>query len=208
MRTPNGLLRYGAAALVLAMLGFVAGAALQATGALHILALVPGSGRPVQEDSRQGRSASAPAGKGDASAAEPWLADDFKSARPQLESHLRGLDVAMIEIGYRFSEMHFGGRDRNWPYVTYQLDKIELAMHQALERRPQRAESAGPFLDEVLPAVREGIHAAIESRDQKPFQDAMERLRTGCTQCHVREDVPHFTVTFPTQRVSCIGPTS
>jgi len=33
----------------------------------------------------------------------------------QMERHLRGLDVAMAEIGYRYGELHFACRNRTMP---------------------------------------------------------------------------------------------
>ena len=42
----------------------------------------------------------------------------------QIEKHLRGLDVAMTEIGYRYGELHVAARERNWDYAKYQTEKI------------------------------------------------------------------------------------
>jgi hypothetical protein len=117
-----------------------------------------------------------------------------------IEAQLRGLDVAMMEIGYRFGELHFAGQDRNWDYAKYQADKLRLALELALERRPQRGASAQPFLKEDLPAPVE----AIGSRDPARFEAGMERLRAACMKCHVAESVPFFTVRLPERRVSPI----
>jgi hypothetical protein len=119
-----------------------------------------------------------------------------------VEAQLRGLDVAMLEIGHRFGELHFAGQDRNWDYAKYQADKVRLALDLALERRPKRAASAQPFLNEDLPA----LVRAIEARDASAYRDAMDRLRAGCMRCHVAESVPFFTVLFPESRVSVIRP--
>ncbi len=135
-----------------------------------------------------------------------WLADDRAAGRDQLERHLRGLDLAMMEIGYRFNELHWAGRDRNWPYAQYQIEKIELALRLALERRPKRTASAKPFLDETIPFVKKAIEQAAAGRDGDAYIDALERLRSDCMTCHVQEKVPHFTVYFPDTRTSPIRP--
>jgi hypothetical protein len=139
----------------------------------------------------------APAGQ----AAEPaWLRGSAEERFAQIESQLRGLDVAMAEIGYRYTELHFAVQDRNWAYAGYHLGKIELALKLAIERRPKRARSAGAFLSEDLPAVQAGI------RSHEPFlaAEALERLRTACMKCHVAEDVPYFTVRAPEHRIAPI----
>jgi len=135
-----------------------------------------------------------------------WLSDSPSGQRDQLERHLRGLDVAMMEIGYRFNELYFAGQDRNWPYAQYQIEKIELALRLALERRPQRAESAKPFLEETIPLVKQAIQIARAQRNSRAYDDALGRLRTDCMKCHIVENVPHFTVYFGRNRTSPIRP--
>ena len=136
---------------------------------------------------------------GNGSAAE-WLTGTTGEKLQEVERHLRGLDVAMVEIGYRFSELYFAGSDGNWEYAKYQVDKIETALRLALIRRPQRAASAEPFLNEDLLPVKE----VIEQRDGQAFMPVMDRLRTACMKCHVAEQVPHFTVELPESRLSTI----
>ena len=132
--------------------------------------------------------------------ATDWLGGSAEERFATVEKQFRGLDVAMAEIGYRFTELYFAGLDRNWDYAKYQAEKIDLALRLALERRPQRARSAQPFLEEDLPAVR----AAIAGRDPAVFAAAMERLRTACMKCHAEESVPYFTVELPQQRLAPI----
>lgn len=135
-----------------------------------------------------------------------WLSDSPAGQRDQLEQHLRGLDVAMVEIGHRFNELYFAGQDRNWPYAQYQIEKIELALRLALERRPLRAEAAKPFLEETIPLFKQAIQAAKSDRNSRAYDDALGRLRTDCMKCHVVENVPHFTVYFAKNRRSSIRP--
>jgi hypothetical protein len=82
--------------------------------------------------------------------------------------------------------------------VKNERDALELA----LERRPERAASARPFLEEDLPAMFQ----AIEAKDLERDRSSMERLRTACMKCHVAESVPFFTVQWPEHRASTIRP--
>jgi hypothetical protein len=117
-----------------------------------------------------------------------WLSGATEEKLAQIERHLRGLDVAMAEIGYRYGELQFARRGRNWGYAKYQAEKIDLALRLALERRPKRAQSSHPFLNDSLPAVLR----AIESKEPEQFDQAMERLHNACVECHKAENVLYF----------------
>lgn len=166
-----------------------------------------GPTNPVQESSPPDRNTDLDATEkhGDGKKNDHWLHSDWDNAREQTERHFRGLDVAMMEIGHRFNELHFAGIDRNWPYAQYQVEKIELALKLALERRPKRAKSAEPFLRETIPYVKKAIQAASKRESTEPFEDVVGRMRTDCMKCHVEENVPHFTVYLTETRTSVIG---
>jgi hypothetical protein len=129
-----------------------------------------------------------------------WIGGDADERFARVEKHLRGFDVAMTEIGYRYTELYFAVTDRNWDYADYQLGKIQLVLELAVERRPKRARSAGAFLEDDLPAV----HAGIKSREPEAASAAMDRLRTACMKCHVSEEVPYFTLREPDRRLAPI----
>src|SRR5687767_11143659 len=84
---------------------------------------------------------------------EPWLKGTTDEKLAQIERHLRGLDVAMAEISYRYGELLIAGKTRNWEYAQYQTEKIDLSLRLAIERRPKRGKSAEPFLIESLAEV-------------------------------------------------------
>lgn len=130
-----------------------------------------------------------------------WIPATYEDAKGPIEAQFRGFDTAMWEVGYRFAEFTHGGEDRNWPYATYQLEKIGHVVRLGIERRPKRADSARIFLEDTLPAV-EGLLA-----EQTPdsFEKAFQRLQSGCMQCHVTENVPFFTVMRPSHRLAPIG---
>jgi hypothetical protein len=110
---------------------------------------------------------------------------------------LRGFDVAMVETGHRYTELYWAGRDGNFEYAAYQVEKIRTAVENGVERRPKRATSA-----KMLEAGLLGMEEAIKARDQALFAKNFETLTVICNACHQAERVPFVTVTIPTQRLS------
>jgi hypothetical protein len=127
-----------------------------------------------------------------------WLAEEPEALRPQLERHLRGFDVAMLETGHRYVDLYWAGRDGNWEAAAYHAQKIRLAIENGLERRPKRAASAGVFLAGPLAALGE----AIAARDPALFDARFVDLTAGCNACHAQEQVPFFRIQPPETRVS------
>jgi len=119
---------------------------------------------------------------------ESWLKGTPDEKFAQIERHLRGLDVAMAEIGYRYGELLVAGKQRNWEYAQYQTEKIDLSLRLALERRPKRVKSSQPFLNEALPLVL----AALTKRDGEQLDAALIGLHASCVDCHKAENVLYF----------------
>lgn len=70
-----------------------------------------------------------------------WLKGSAHSQIDTIARHLRGNDLAMWEVGYRYSELYWAGANENWDLADYQLTKIRLAIDLAIERRPGRKAS-------------------------------------------------------------------
>lgn len=129
-----------------------------------------------------------------------WLAGGEGDERfVAVARHLRGLDVAMMEIGHRYAELHWAGQDRNWPYAEYQATKIRTALRNAVERRPARATSAA-----MLDAPLDSVLAAVERQDAGAFAERFETLTATCNSCHAAERVAFMRVVPPTARQSVI----
>jgi hypothetical protein len=129
---------------------------------------------------------------------EGWLQGTADDKFNQVEKQLRGFDMTMAEVGYRFTELYFAGKEHNWDYAKYQAEKIDIAVRLGLERRPKRAQSAQFFLADEIPEILK----AIEGKDDEVFHKGMDRLRSSCMKCHNLEKVPYFTVEFPERRLS------
>ncbi|MBW2235417.1 MAG: cytochrome c [Deltaproteobacteria bacterium] len=106
----------------------------------------------------------------------------------------------MVEIGYRYGELYWGANDGNWSYADYQVQKIRLALENALERRPKRRASTEstfvPVLNEMARVVQE--------HDSARFGETFEKVTAACNACHAAEEVPSFYVVAPQARTSPI----
>jgi hypothetical protein len=120
---------------------------------------------------------------------EGWLRGTVDERFDLVSKHLRGFDMAMVEVGYRFRELHWAGENRNWAYAEYQIGKIETAVENGVERRPARAASAR-MLDGAVSTLR----SAIERRDGPAMDAALATLTATCNACHQAERVPFIHV--------------
>ncbi len=141
---------------------------------------------------------SAPASSATVPEHAAWLLDGGVEDRfVRVAKHLRGFDVAMAETGYRHGELYWAGRDENWGYASYQVEKIETAVANGTERRPKRAASA-----RMLEGALERVKEAIARRDAGAFDAAFTKLTATCNACHVSERVPFIHVVAPRVRLS------
>jgi thiosulfate/3-mercaptopyruvate sulfurtransferase len=115
-----------------------------------------------------------------------WLKGTTDEKFAQIERHLRGLDVTMAEIGYRYGELLVAGASRNWDYAQYQTEKMDLSLR--IERRPKRAKSSEAFLNENLAEVLK----AIKTKNGEKLDVALQNLHDGCVKCHKAEEVLYF----------------
>lgn len=135
--------------------------------------------------------------------ADGWLSGDTHQKLDTVAAHLRGMDVAMVEIGHRYAELYWAGQDENWAYAAYQVDKIRTAPELAMARRAKRSASAEPFLTGLIPMMEQ----AVAARGARRFADAFETMTVGCNTCHAAEDLGHIRIGPPKQRtVITFGP--
>jgi hypothetical protein len=131
-----------------------------------------------------------------------WLLAGTPDERfTRVATHLRGFDVAMVETGHRYGELHWAGQDRNWDYAKYQAGKIRTAVRNGVERRPKRGQSA-----QMLEGALRGVEEAITAKDPALFAERFGALTATCNACHQAERVPFIHVRPPTVRSSPVGP--
>lgn len=111
-----------------------------------------------------------------------------------IDRQLRGFEMAMFEVNYRYIEMYFGAIEGNWDYALYTGEKIAWALMNGYERRPKRRANAEEiFLKGAYPAVLD----AIRKKDLLQFKKSFDEMRTTCNACHTAEKVPFIHVGIP-----------
>lgn len=129
-----------------------------------------------------------------------WIKGSEEEKIKITERQFRGFDMAMVETGYRYQELYWAGKDQNWGYANYQVEKVKIAVENGLQRRPKRARSAEHFLTDVLPQIQK----SVDAKDSAEFNNRFLILTSNCNSCHAAENVSFFTVKTPTERQSPI----
>lgn len=129
-----------------------------------------------------------------------WIKGTTQEQVNIIEQQFRGFDMAMVETGYRYQELYWAGKDTNWAYAAYQVEKIRKAITNGLARRPKRAASAQYFLTRALPQMQ----TAINQKDTALFEESITHLTQSCNGCHTMEQVPFFKVETPEYKPSPI----
>lgn len=129
-----------------------------------------------------------------------WLSKGSVDERfEKVSKHLRGFDMVMVEVGYRFTELYWAGQDQNWDYAKYQVEKLRVAIENGTERRPKRSASA----QMIFPAI-DNLELAISKRSNQNFRQGFNQLCATCNACHTAEQVPFFKVAIPDRRLTPI----
>ena len=112
-----------------------------------------------------------------------------------IDRQLRGFDMAMIEVNYRYIEMYFAAIEGNWDYALYTGEKMAWAIQNGFERRPKRRPNAQAiFLKEIYPSVLD----AIRKKNIALFKERFDTLRHACNACHTAEKVSFIQIGIPT----------
>ena len=114
-----------------------------------------------------------------------------------IQKQLRGFDLAMVEVGYRFNSFYFAIKDKNYDLANYQWDKIKKAITNGTHRRPKRkTNSEVMFLD----TYHKTMKAALDKKDEKLIWKEYTQAKQSCNVCHVAERVPFIKVIDPEYR--------
>jgi hypothetical protein len=164
------------------------------------LILVAGLVAACQPAATDPAAPSAAPAQAPASTSNTWLQGSLDERFEIVANQLRGLDMAMVEMGYRYQELFWAGENRNWAYAGYQTDKIRQTLTNALQRRPKREPSA----KEIFLPVLDKMAAAVSAKDLAQFKTEFDALTGACNSCHVAESVPSFVVVPPAARTGPI----
>lgn len=104
----------------------------------------------------------------------------------RLQFILRGTDIPMWEISYRFDMVYEALGLRNYDMATYQWEKIRDSLRGAALKRPNRRPNAeGIFLG----GVYEEVAAAFKTKDANKAWEGFDLARGACMSCHEAENL-------------------
>lgn len=139
-------------------------------------------------------------------AGEGEAAADWRQTAPDSEKIARLLEVmpstgvVMIELGERYKNLYWAGRQGRWEFAGYQLEEIEEGIERVMITRPARAATAKVFLERGVDELK----AAIQARDAEAFSRGFETMRGECVACHARND--HGFITLPAEPATASSP--
>ena len=114
-----------------------------------------------------------------------------------IQQQLRGFDLAMVEVGYRFNSFYFAIKDKNYDLAHYQWDKIKKTIENGIQRRPKRKDNSKTmFLDTQYKSMKE----VLDKKNEKHIWQEYEKTKKTCNACHTAERVPFIKVVDPQYR--------
>jgi len=122
--------------------------------------------------------------------------------KPPVARPARVFETAMIEIGHRYQELYWAGRDANWDYALFQAMRMRGAFQSALDAKPERASDMASFLMSVVPAMED----AAARKDAEAFKGRFAAMTSACNGCHEIAKMPFLLVRPPIARASAVGP--
>ena len=128
-----------------------------------------------------------------------WLLETKSSEQKfkSIQNQLRGFDLAMVEVGYRFNSFYFAIKDKNYDLAHYQWDKIKKTIENGIQRRPKRKENSKTmFLDTQYKSMKE----ALDQKNEKHIWQEYAKTKQICNACHAAERVPFIEVVDPKYR--------
>lgn len=102
-----------------------------------------------------------------------------------------GASNLMIEMGERYKNLYWAGKQGKWQFAEYQVEEMEALLKTLMITRPKRAATAQQFLDSGFGKLK----SAFERKDSTAFFTAFEYMRGRCMTCHGQND--HAFIVLP-----------
>jgi len=115
----------------------------------------------------------------------------------KIQTQLRGFDLAMVEVGYRFNSFYFALGDKNYELAQYQLDKIKKAIENGIQRRVKRKENSELMF---LKTQYKIMSKALLTKNPKTIQAEYTNTKQLCNTYYKAKRVPFIRVINPQYR--------
>ena len=102
-----------------------------------------------------------------------------------------GASVIMLQMGERFRNLYWAGKQGKWDFAEYQVEEMQDLIQALMITRPKRAATAKTFEQSAFTL----FPAAFEEKKWNKFSNAFENMRSKCMICHVENK--HAFIVLP-----------
>ncbi|MDH5445431.1 MAG: hypothetical protein OEY52_07725 [Gammaproteobacteria bacterium] len=123
--------------------------------------------------------------------AEDWRkGDDNQQKLDNVVKVIPGASTIMLQMGERYRNMYWAGKQGKWTFAEYQLEEIEELIKTLIITRPKRAVTAEHFLKEAFTE----LSPAIRQKNWPVFNKAFLHMRKACVECHAQNQHAYITL--------------
>lgn len=127
-----------------------------------------------------------------------WLKGTLDEKLDTLADQQGSFARSMIEIGYRYQELHWAGVDENWAYAEHQLQELDRVLELAITRFPEHERAAEVTRTVAMPELAE----AVDAGDAQRYAETFRQLTANCNACHALTQHPFIRIEPPATRRS------
>lgn len=102
-----------------------------------------------------------------------------------------GASVIMLQMGERFRNLYWAGKQGKWDFAEYQVEEMQDLIQALMITRPKRAATAKNFQQSAFTL----FPAAFEEKKWSKFSHAFENMRSKCMVCHIENK--HAFIVLP-----------
>jgi hypothetical protein len=107
-------------------------------------------------------------------------------------------DLMNTLVQPRHAKLGLIGREQNWVLAAYELHQLKDALTNISRWKPRFRNMSVPELMETMTGESvKSLDQAIQSKDQRQFHEAFDRLTAGCNACHAALNHTYIVIQPP-----------
>ena len=107
-------------------------------------------------------------------------------------------DLMTMTVQPRHIKIALAGRERNWPFVKYELHELQEALDRVVQNWPRwKGLPLGGMVDAISQGPMAEVSQAIEENSAEKFAAAYAQLTEGCNACHQAANVGLVVIKVP-----------
>ena len=116
------------------------------------------------------------------------------------ENYVAGLGEIMAQTQMRHAKLWFAGNAGNWGLADYELGEIEEGFESVTKFHPVLNNiPLATLLNSITRKPLTSVRSAIESKDNRRFNDAFIELTSACNSCHTAANRKFIVITTPSE---------